>query len=77
MKSRNPKCLLKPSGANRECPLESTVTATADRRSAPPSVVVVRSDRRSWITIAITAFGAVLLRYLRIMRERRNTLRKR
>jgi hypothetical protein len=35
-----------------------------------PQVLLVRSERRSWITIAITAFGALLLRYLKTVRER-------
>jgi hypothetical protein len=33
-------------------------------------VLVVRTEKRSWITLAITAFGAVLLRYLKTVRER-------
>jgi hypothetical protein len=33
-------------------------------------VIVTRTERRSWITLAITAFGALLLRYLKTVRER-------
>lgn len=36
----------------------------------PRQVLVVRTDRRSWIMIAVTAFGALLLRYLKTVRER-------
>ena len=39
-------------------------------------VVVVRTERRSWITLAITGFGALLLRYLKMVRERGQTVRK-
>jgi hypothetical protein len=33
-------------------------------------VMVSRTDKRSWIILAITGFGALLLRYLRTVRER-------
>ncbi len=38
--------------------------------SKPTPTLVIRTERRSWITIAISAFGAVLLRYLKTVRER-------
>jgi hypothetical protein len=38
-------------------------------------VTIVRTDRRSWIAIAITGFGAFILRYLRVVRERGRSLR--
>jgi hypothetical protein len=40
-------------------------------------MVVVRTERRSWLTIAITGFGALLLRYLKAVRERGRTQRNR
>ncbi len=42
-----------------------------------PTTVVVRTERRSWITVAITGFGALLLRYLKTVRERGRTVRPR
>ena len=41
------------------------------------SEIVIRTERRSWLTIAITGFGALLLRYLRTVRERARTQRNR
>ena len=38
--------------------------------SDPPAVLVIRTERRSWFTLAITGFGALLLRYLKTVRER-------
>ncbi len=44
-------------------------------------MVVIQTDKRSWLALAFTGFGAVLLRYLRVVRQkgklfgrRRNTL---
>jgi hypothetical protein len=34
------------------------------------TTLVVRTERRSWFTIALTGFGAILLRYLKTVRER-------
>ena len=49
-----------------------------DRRlqNDPSTIVVVRTEKRSWLAIAITGFGALLLRYLRVVRERNRQLRK-
>jgi len=55
--------------------------AAADRDAAPSSptlrrkgpsgeMIVVRTERRSWVTVVITAFGGLLVRYLRHIRER-------
>jgi hypothetical protein len=38
-------------------------------------MVVVRTERRSWFTLAITGFGALLLRYFKTVRERARTVR--
>ena len=43
----------------------------------PASVVLVRSERRSWIALAVTAFGALLVRYFKSVRERSHTTRPR
>jgi hypothetical protein len=49
---------------------------TCEKPNAPrPPVLVIRTDRRSWLVLAISGFGAVLLRYLRVVRERGRTLR--
>jgi hypothetical protein len=74
MKQPKNRCPLTPLGADPTCPLQPTQTTR--RGSGPPSVVVVRTERRSWITIAITAFGALLLRYLKTVRERGGTVRR-
>ena len=70
MKSKNKKCLLVPPGA-QICPLQQPEVATRGR--AEPQVVIVRTERRSWITLAITGFGALLVRYLKTVRERGQT----
>ena len=78
MKRKNKKknrCPLTPPGGKEQCPLAPA--QGAGRRSGKPETVVVRSDHRSWITIAITGFGALLLRYLRTVRERVRTAKKR
>ena len=62
------------SAADESCPLQTGPTTA--QRGQPPSVVVVRTERRSWITLAITGFGAILLRYLRTIRERHQTVQK-
>ena len=43
----------------------------------PAATFVLRSDRRSWFSVAITGFGAVLLQYLKTVRERARTVRNR
>ena len=62
------KCLLTRPGKDEKCPLQPT--GSRQRTSPGPGVLVIRTERRSWITIAITAFGALLLRYLKTVRER-------
>jgi hypothetical protein len=52
------------------CPLRQ-----ASKPNPPPALVIVRTERKSWFTIAITGFGAVLLRYFRVVRERGRSLR--
>ena len=49
---------------------QRTVPLQQGRPQHQSGVLVVRSERRSWITIGITAFGALLLRYLKTVRER-------
>ena len=34
-----------------------------------PIVTVTRTEKRSWIGVAVTGFGALLVRYYRIVRE--------
>ena len=68
MKTRQNKCLLTPPGTDEKCPLQRT--PSQQRTADGPGVLVVRTERRSWITLAITAFGALLLRYLKTVRER-------
>ena len=68
MKRKKSKCPLTAPGQGDRCPLEkASVPAKA---SDSPHTVVVRTERRSWITVAITGFGALLLRYLQTVRER-------
>lgn len=57
---------------NKKCPAQSA----AGGRPGQPATVVVRTERRSWITLVITGFGALLLRYLKTVRERGHTVRK-
>jgi hypothetical protein len=74
-KQKNNRCPLAQPGRDEKCPLE---TARMPGGTANPAqVVVVRTERRSWLTIAITSFGALLLRYLKTVRERARTDRKR
>ena len=47
-----------------------------DQTPSEPPFLVVRTERRSWITIVFTGFGALLLRYLKTIRERRAQKRK-
>jgi hypothetical protein len=70
------RCPLATPGRNEGCPLEPAAEELS-RRSEPPSVLIVRTERKSWFTIAITGFGALLLRYLKTVRERCRTTKKR
>ena len=70
MKRKKNKCPLVPPNRNDKCPLEGS-----QHSREQPSVLVVRTERRSWITLAITGFGALLLRYLKTVRERGQTVR--
>src|SRR5690349_8630958 len=47
------------------------------KHERPAPVVLVRSERRSWIALAVTAFGALLVRYFKSVRERSHTTRPR
>ena len=71
---RKPRCPLNPPGTNERCPLEPATGPGAGNQQPP--VVVIRTERRSWITIAITGFGALLVRYLKTVRQRRQTGKK-
>lgn len=53
------------------------VHSPLDRSTARhrPDVVVIRTEKRSWLAVAITGFGAVILRYLRVVKEHGKTLR--
>jgi hypothetical protein len=75
MKRKKNKCPLNPPGTNEPCPLQPAISKPTERRE--PAMIVVRTERRSWLTIAITGFGALLLRYLKTVRERARTERKR
>ena len=74
-KKNKKRCPLTPPGGKEQCPLEPA--SGTGRNSEKPEMLIVRSEHRSWITIAITAFGALLLRYLRTVRERVRTAKKR
>ena len=63
MKRKKSRCPLVPDGKD-SCPLQQA------------QVVIVRTERRSWLTLAITGFGARLVRYLKTVRERRRIGRK-
>jgi hypothetical protein len=68
VKKKRNKCPLTPPGSAEPCPLK---TGQGSARGGGQTVVTVsRTERRSWITIAITAFGALVLRYLKTVRER-------
>ena len=65
-----------------QLPAKRTLTHFDTRRQASigpdkATVVVVRTDKRSWLALAITGFGAFLLRYVRTVRERGKILRLR
>ena len=74
MKARNNKCPLVPPDRTERCPL--TPAKASPRAKDQPSVVVVRTERRSWMALAITGFGALLLRYFKTVRERSKTENK-
>jgi hypothetical protein len=75
MKPKRNQCPLTPPGSGEPCPL--TPATRTGPKADPPAVVVVRTERRSWFTLAITGFGALLLRYLRTVRERARTTKRR
>jgi hypothetical protein len=75
MKHRKQQCPLLPVKGKDVCPLEGPMHSSG-RSPEPPAMVVVRTERRSWFTLAITGFGALLLRYLRTVRERASTVRR-
>ncbi len=52
-------------------------TLAASRESLHPdkTVIVVRTEKRSWFALAITGFGALLLRYFKTVRQRARTAR--
>ena len=64
MKRSKNQCPLTPPGSKEKCPLRPAASKQEG------SIVITRTDKRSWITLAITGFGALLLRYLRIVREK-------
>lgn len=68
MKMKKNKCPLVPRDRNEPCPL--TPSTGSVRAGDPPAVVVTRTERRSWMALAITGFGALLLRYFKTVRER-------
>jgi len=66
----------------RRARIQSSMKQTKQRRirakqERPAPVVLVRSERRSWIALAVTAFGALLVRYFKPVRERSHTTRTR
>jgi hypothetical protein len=72
MKRPKSQCPLTPPGTKEKCPLQPPNPP----RGGLGSIIVSRTDKRSWITIAITGFGALLLRYLRTVRERALRIQK-
>ena len=68
MKHSKTKCPLNPPNSKEPCPLEPS--QDAQRGPSPGSIVVSRTEKKSWLTLAITGFGALLLRYLKTVRER-------
>ena len=66
MKQKRTHCPLTPPGRVEPCPL----TPATRKDGKPGEVLVIRTGRRSWFTLAITGFGAVLLRYLKTVREK-------
>jgi hypothetical protein len=44
---------------------------------AEKGVVLLRSEKRSWFSLAITGFGGVLVQYLKTVRERLRAVRTR
>ena len=73
MKPRIKQCPLVPAGAKEICPLKPA--ALRQRSGGQGGMVVVRTEKRSWFTVAITGFGALMLRYLKTVRERAHTVR--
>jgi hypothetical protein len=72
---RSSRCPLTPPGSAEPCPL--TPTNRKHGKPGQSEVVIVRTERRSWITLAITGFGALLLKYLKTVRERGRTIKGR
>ncbi len=62
--------------SQRSRPAATTANRTVKRAAKPakPRVIVRTTDRRSWIVLAITGFGALLLRYMRIVRGKGHRL---
>ena len=75
MKPKKNQCPLVPPGRTERCPLKpAQTTGQAAQQQAP--MVLVRTERRSWMALAITGFGALLLRYFKTVRERGQTVRR-
>ena len=70
MKRKKSKCPLVPDG-KESCPLQPPQVPGHGH----DQVVIVRTERRSWLTLAITGFGALLVRYLKTVRERGQKMR--
>ena len=67
MKNPKPSDSPHPPVTSLSSPLERDERRRAGKQ--PPALLVVRTEKRSWLVVAITGFGAVILRYLRIVRR--------
>jgi len=51
------------------------VPKSAAAKPEAGTIVLIRTEKRSWLALAITGFGAFLVRYIRTVRERGKILR--
>ena len=70
------KCPLVPPARRSGCPPAASDSRQRQHQNEQPALVITRTERRSWVALAITGFGALLLRYFRTVRERGQTVRK-
>jgi hypothetical protein len=66
------KSASRPGGKAQRGPSKTPAQPLADK-----GVVLLRSEKRSWFSIAISGFGGVLVQYLKTVRERLRAVRTR
>jgi hypothetical protein len=72
IKHLNKRCPILP-GSIPACPFDAPVRGR--ERPGPPGTLIVRTERRSWLVLALTGLGAIFVRYLRIVHDHARKLR--